>query len=98
MKSTGWTFLLAEYTDAPKLEDRLGSWDLGFGINLRSGAIDADDGASCRPAQKRAFDERIDHHPRRLVIEAPQPRRLRQRQLQTRHLVELTSHAVHDSM
>jgi len=57
--------LFDEDTNIPKSEDRLGFgfWDLGFGICLRSGAVDADDGATRSPAQERTLDQRIDHKP-----------------------------------
>lgn len=51
-----------------------------------------------RPAEKRTFDECINDHPRRLVIESPQPGGLRQGQLQAGHLDEFVFHTVHESM
>ena len=74
----------------------LGIWSLGFSLCGR--AIDPDDRAAWRPAQKVSFDERSNHQARCVVIQPPQPCRLRKRQLQTRHLYELISHAVYESM
>jgi hypothetical protein len=61
-------------------------------------AIDPNDRAAWRPAQKVSFDERSNHQARCVVIQPPQPGRLRKRQLQTRHLDELISHAVYESV
>jgi hypothetical protein len=69
-----------------------------LGFSLCGRAIDADDRAARRPAQKRSFDERVNHQARCFVIQPPQPGRLRKRQLQTGHLDELISHAVYESM
>jgi len=51
-----------------------------------------------RPAEKRAFDKRVNNHPRCLVIESPQPGGLRQGELQAGHFDELVFHTVHESM
>ncbi len=59
------------YIDTPVLQIRsycrrilgFGIWALGFGIYLRGRAIDAHDGATGGPAQKRSLDKRIDHQP-----------------------------------
>ena len=59
------TFLFDEDTNIPKSEDGLGFgfWDLSFGICLRSGAVDANNGAARGPAEKLALDQRVDHQP-----------------------------------
>jgi hypothetical protein len=58
--------------------------------------IDSDDGTSSRPAQKGPFHEDVDDAPRGILVEAPQARRLRQRQLKSWHFDEFIPDALHE--
>ena len=49
-----------------------------------------------RPPQERRCDERVDHGVARVALEAPQPRRLCRRELETRHFDKFTLDAPYD--
>src|SRR4030095_14159373 len=60
-------------------------------------AAGPDDGPARRPLEKSHIDQRIDDKSAVIGAERPQAHRLGQRQLETRHLHELTANPIDDS-